>query len=185
MNAFPGKSNIMGASAGFAAVGGFVLLAVLAPSPARFALWDVAQPTALDLRFPEAARMMSKTELDAIAEHPLFNTDRKKDPPAVVEGALPGLATYRLAGVIATGTSGIAIVERKLTKASITLKAGDMLDGRKVMAITAEGVTFSSTAGNETLGIPKVYGADLSQHPENQAGAGEDGRSDSGVKEHR
>lgn len=145
----------------FAAASGALLLLVLAPSPARIALWDHQMANSPELRFPQSPQSLSQTELDTIIEHPLFNSDRKKDLPIAAQTTLPGLDTYRLAGVIAIGTSGIAIVERKQTKASVTLKVGDTLDGRTVTGITPGGITFSSAAGSETLTVPKIHGVSL------------------------
>jgi hypothetical protein len=152
----------------FAAVGGVVLVAVLAPSPARIDLWNHVQVDSPTLPFPVPGRTIPQTEIDAIAERPLFNATRKKDLPLLSQSSLPGLDSYRLAGVIAVGTIGVAIVERKQAKVSVTLKTGDSLDGRTVTGITPSGVTFSSAAGTETLSVPKVYGASLTPLSENK-----------------
>ena len=166
------KSNAMTGPAVFAATGGVLLAAVLAPSPTRIELWDRVQVNPPEFRFPETEQTVLQTEIDTIVEKPLFNADRKKDPSPLLQGALPVLDTYRLAGVVAAGDFGIAIVERKQTKASITLRVGDSLDGRTVTGITPGSITFSGPAGSETLNIPKVYGASVAPQPESETGRG-------------
>ena len=144
---------------GLAALGAIMLAAVVVPSPARLDLWT-AHPVAIaDIPFPEAPHNISDAELAAVVERPLFNYDRKKDPPPEEQNALPGLDTYRLAGVIITGSTNVAIIERKQEKTSATVKMGTSLDGRTVTAITAEGVTLSSGGRSDILALPKIVGA--------------------------
>jgi len=164
------------------AVGGLLLLSILAPSPARLALWDTVRLTSWDPQFPARLRIMSQTEFDAITERPLFNPDRKKDPPALPQSAVSGLDAYRLAGVMAMGASAIAIVERRQTKETVTLKIGDTFDGRTVSAISADGVVFSGPAGPEVLSIPSVKGVSITARSDGRKSRRESSAAGNGGK---
>jgi len=168
-----------------AGTGALMLIAVLAPSPTRFALWNRPQPRSLDLPFPESPRIITQAELDTITDRPLFNADRKKDPPPPSQNDVPGLDTYRLAGVIIAGRISLAIIERKQAKTSVTVRVGDVLDGRTITSITSDGVTLINGGRTETLSVPKVHGASIASPGGNGA---EDGAKKStnevGGKDH-
>ena len=163
-----GNPTLTASSLALIAAGGLVLLAVVIPSPTRMTLWDYAASTPPELGFPDVAPTLSQADLNAIGERPLFNADRKKDPPILPQGSLSGLDAYRLAGVMAVGSVGFAIIERKQTGATAMLKVGDVLDTRTVAAITSDGVTFTGTAGPETLHLPKIYGVSRASLPEDK-----------------
>ena len=147
---------------GFAAFGTLSLLLVLAPSL-------VLSPAARE-ELPGPAPRFTPGDLDEpalstyaiIAEHPLFNARREKDAaPAPVPGtapALPALSEYRLAGVVLSSSTKLALVERVASKQIVTLKPGDMLDGRKVDDIVDGSIVLSAAGASETLAIPHVDG---------------------------
>lgn len=166
------KLSGTGATKAFAALACIALLAVLVPSPARILISGNTPPSTAELRFPASERAISQSDIDKIIARPLFNAGRKRDLPQRPDGPQPGLDTYRISGILLYGSSAIAIIERKATKVSLTLKLGDTLDGRSLTAITADGVIFSSALGQEVLSIPKIAGAALVQpiedHPNNQ-----------------
>jgi hypothetical protein len=146
---------------GLVAVGTLMLAAVVIPSPARLSLLKDHSTAFVDTPFPDSPRSISEADFAAIVERPLFNSDRKKDPPPEAQTALPEMDSYRLAGVIIAGTTNIAIIERKKAKTSTALKVGDVLDGRTVRSITAQGVTLSYGDRSEVLSVPKIQGASL------------------------
>lgn len=145
----------------FAASGAVAFLAVLLPSPIRLNLYRTVETTSPELRYPVDAPSMPQDALSLITEHPLFNADRQQDPAPQLQSQLPALDNYRLAGVIVTEETSIAIIEKKTSKTTVTLKIGDLLDGRAVKEITANGVLFSGPAAIEILAVPKAAGASL------------------------
>ncbi|GAA0570709.1 hypothetical protein [Rhizomicrobium electricum] len=146
---------------GLAMVGTLMLVAVVVPSPTRLTLWRDRPIPIVNTPFPESPRNVSEADLAAVIERPLFNSDRKKDPPPEAQTALPGLDSYRLAGIIITRATTIAIIERSQSKTSSTVKVGDLLDGRAVGAITSEGVSLTYGGRSDVLAVPKISGASL------------------------
>lgn len=145
----------------FAASGAVAFLAVLLPSPLRLNAYKTVETASPKLLYPADTPSMPRDALALIAEHPLFNADRQQDPAPQMLAQLPALDNYRLAGVVVTGETRIAIIEKKASKTTVTLKIGDLLDGRTIKEISAEGVSFSSLAGTEMLTIPNAMGASL------------------------
>lgn len=145
----------------FAASGAVAFLAVLLPSPLQLNLYRTVETTSPELRYPADTPSMPRDAISLIVEHPLFNADRQKDPEPQALSQLPALDNYRLAGVIVTGETSVVIIEKKTSKTTVTLKVGDLLDGRTIKEITADGVSFSGPVATETLAIPRVTGASL------------------------
>jgi hypothetical protein len=149
----------------FAGLGLLTLAGNLAPSWARLGGNGTVAISSPWLIYPETVRQGSFNDFTAIAEEPLFNSDRKKDPPPPplpsAQSQIPALDSYRLVGVIVTADKSLALVERRATKAVIELKLGDNLDGRVVKDITALGIVFGGSGAGETLSIPKAAGARL------------------------
>jgi hypothetical protein len=99
----------------------------------------------------------------AISERPLFNEGRRKDPAQALADAstptgLPGLDTYRLAGIVISSATRLALVERIASKQIVSVKPGDTLDGRRVEDVEEDNVVFSGAGGVETLSMPHVNG---------------------------
>jgi hypothetical protein len=163
------RSSLTLAALAFACSGVAILAGILAPSWGhlyQFSYTTVQTPRIL---YPMPLRRVAADEFAAITEHPLFNTDRKKDPPAASTAAasqLPSIQEYRLAGVIVMKDAALALVERKATKTVVTLKVGDSLDGRIVTDISPAGVQLASSSQVETLSIPKVQGASFVSNTE-------------------
>lgn len=149
----------------FAGLGLLTLVGNLAPSWARFGGNGIVTISSPWLIYPATVRQGSFNDFTAIVEEPLFNSDRKKDPPPPplpsAQSQIPALSSYQLVGVIITADKSLALVERSASKAVIELKLGDNLDGRVVKDITAFGVVFSGATAGETLSIPKAAGARL------------------------
>lgn len=145
----------------FAASGALAFSAVLLPSPVRLDVYRSIEIVSPELRYPADNPDIPRDALSIITERPLFNVDRQQDPAPQMQSQLPALDNYRLAGVIVTGETSIAIIEKKTSKATVTLKVGDLLDGRTVKEITAAGVSLSGQATSEMLTIPKATGASL------------------------
>lgn len=145
---------------GFTAAAVLALLLVLAPSM----VW----PPAASIAFPAAGAPLARADLEqpplqvyaVVSDRPLFNAGRKKDVEAPAEVAsaagLPDLSTYRLAGVVISSQTKIALVEKVASKQVVTVKPGDTLDGRHVDDIEDGSVTLSGTGAVETLSIPQV-----------------------------
>ena len=141
-------------------LGTLSLVTVLAPSPARLALLGHEVVTTPPIELPANARKLTQAEITAIVARPLFNEQRKKDPPLDSASECIPLNEYRLTGVIAMGQSSIALVERKQTKSTVTVKIGEVLDGRTVKSITNRGVTFAGPEGLTILSVPKLQSSD-------------------------
>lgn len=145
----------------FAALGAVAFSSVLLPSPLRLTASRTVETASPKLLYPADTPSMPRDALTLIAEHPLFNADRQQDPAPQMLAQLPALDNYRLAGVVVTGETRIAIIEKKASKTTVTLKVGELLDGRTIKEIFAEGVSFSGLTGPEMLTIPKAAGASL------------------------
>lgn len=154
----PPLTLALGALASLAA---FALLLVLLPSPVF--------PRGAAVPQDEPAPSLSRADLDqppltayaVITGRPLFNEGRKKDqaPVAVsAEGALPALSTYRLAGIVVSSQTRLALVEKIGSKQMVMLKIGDTLDGRRVDDVEDGAVIFATGGQTETLTIPHVAG---------------------------
>ena len=143
----------------FAGTGLCLLVVVMAPSWVRLEGHDGSNTSALLIAPPKPLRQRPFESFAPIIEHPLFNTDRAKDPAPLPLGQLqlPSLDSYRLVGVVVSADKSIALVERLSTKTVLELKEGDDLDGRTVQYVTESGLTFSGS--DETLAMPKVTGA--------------------------
>jgi hypothetical protein len=144
-----------------AGLGGLALAAVVAPSPLRLSLYKTDRLPSPALNYPQVAPELTPAEIAVITEHPLFNADRQKDPPPPVVTTFVSLDSYRLAGIVVTAESAIAVVERKASKSTVTVKIGDLLDGRTVKAITTDGVLLAGSGSSEVLKMPKISGASL------------------------
>jgi hypothetical protein len=162
------------AAAAAAALG--LLALMLTPVPATLfgggaATAGVAMPQAPSL---SAVEIPAFVEFRAIAEKPLFNPGRAPDPSApdvAAKSALAPLSDYRLAGVVLSGDTKLALVERRQSKQTVTLRPGDTLDGRHVDAIAPDGVHMSGGPAPELMAMPRVPGisrsgpdAHLSRH---------------------
>ena len=145
-----------------AAVCALALILVLVPSP-------VFAPDANIFSATGNVPTLTRADLDqpplsayaAITERPLFNEGRKRDVAPVTvtsAGALPALTSYRLAGVVLSSGTRLALIERIAAKQIVTVKPGDMLDGRHVDDVEDGTVVFSSQGATETLTIPIVSG---------------------------
>ena len=96
----------------------------------------------------------------AVAERPLFNPGRKKDPDiaAAVVSNLPALSDYRLVGIVLSPDAKLALVTRKSSNQVVTLRPGDNLDGRHVDDVEDAGVLLSGAGSKEVLSIPRADG---------------------------
>jgi hypothetical protein len=169
------RSAVSLALIAFTGLGVATLILVLAPSWTRLDEYNSLEISSPRLFFPEPVHQSTPGDLAMIVKYPLFNADRKEDPPEASSQAklkLPALAGYRLAGVIIAGNTSIAMVERRATRAVVTLRIGTDLDGRTVKDITVAGVTLSSSSGLETLAIPKAKGTDFVSKNTTKAGTG-------------
>jgi hypothetical protein len=150
------------------AIGGGVLLALLSVFPSPLAVFDffdaapvieVKQPPPLVM-----APMPAADTFDAIAERPLFNTDRKPDPvPPPPEAAKPAitlgdLSQYRLVGTTSDRETQRAVIQ-KSGGASQTMKPGDQFEGWTIDKIDTDGVAISGGDRKELLTIPKAKNA--------------------------
>ncbi len=143
------------------AAGLFVLVGVVAPSWARLKLSDPPPISSPEITYPQILPLKPFEAFSDVTEHPIFNSDRKKDPAAPpVLG--PALDSYRLAGVVTAGKTRVALVERRATKAVLSLKVGDSLDGRTVKKITSAAVIFAGPA-DEALQFPVIQGASFAR----------------------
>ena len=148
------------ALAAFTGASVLALLLVLLPSP-------VFSPDAR-IRSETSPPAISRADLEqppitayaVIADRPLFNVGRKKDvaPLPVAVATLPALTSYRLAGIVLSSQTRLALVEKIPSKQIVTLKPGDMLDGRHVDDVEEGTVVFSAQGATEILTIPRISG---------------------------
>lgn len=159
MTFLPQQSPLNLGLAAFAGTGLCLLVVVTAPSWVRLEGYDRSNISPLLIIPPKPLRQGPFEGFAPIIEHPLFNSDRAKDPalPPLSQLQLPSLDSYRLVGVVVSADKSVALVERLSTKTVLELKEGDDLDGRTIQYVTESGLTFLGS--DETLAMPKVTGA--------------------------
>jgi hypothetical protein len=136
------------ASAVFAGVAFLVLMAVAAPS---VVIADAPQSdTTIDPALMRVARSrpLPLANYTIVVAEPLFNEGRRADPlpppPAPPKPPpLPGVESYRLAGLVLSPEVRLALVSRPQGGELVRLHPGDLLDGWTVEAVDATGVTLS------------------------------------------
>lgn len=147
------------------AVGIAVLIATFVPSWERLTARATSLPLPTPATEPRSPSALSFTDFSEVIERPLFNGDRKADPPPITPQDIRqiSLANYRLAGIVTSGTMRIALIEQQGTAKALKLAIGDSLDGRVVKEITPGGVIFGGPAGG-TLEFPKAQAAGTKTH---------------------
>jgi hypothetical protein len=94
-----------------------------------------------------------------IAERPLFDASRYGEGSSAGDGGPPALSTYRLAGLVLSGSVRLALIERVPSKQVVTVHPGDTLDGRHVDDVRADGVHLSAGSDAAVLTAPKPKGS--------------------------
>lgn len=148
---------VLAISAGAAALGSIMLFMTLMPGTTDPSPSDVQVPPPIALDKLPALDPPPLATYAAIAERPLFNAGRMKDPaaaPADTGPALPPLSDYRLVGLVIGPETQRALVTRGSGE-TLNLKPGDDLDGRRVASIGPRGVTLSAHGQDEVLAFPR------------------------------
>ncbi len=108
-----------------------------------------------------------------VFEHPLFNPDRKPDPPPVepppldplepAEPAAPpgpssaGLTTLRLVGIAISEGGRVALLRREGMAEVLRLRPGDMIDGWKVQSVDRAAVTLTAEEQQYTIAFRRLH----------------------------
>lgn len=145
------------------AAGLLLLAGVVLPSTARLNFASAPAVPSPAIIYPDRVTQSPFEKFAELSKRPLFNADRKPDPAAPGasgDAQRPTIDSYRLAGIVTTGDTAVALVERKATQTLLHLKPGDTLDGRTVKQITATKVVFTGSP-DETLEFPKLPGASI------------------------
>ena len=152
----------------FAALAGFAAMgAAFIPSPFRLLTYleDVPEP---QIKAPPPLKMATLPPKEAFAEitaRPIFNQDRRPDPPsAPVDMTMAGaettadLSQFRVVGIVTDRDTQLALVQ---TPAGTTTKirAGDTLEGWRIEKIDVSGVTATDGIRSGRLVIPRAQNA--------------------------
>jgi hypothetical protein len=140
----------------FAASGFLVLIGSFLPAIE----FTPSPPQPASVYVPARADVPPLPAYRAIAMRPLFNQDRRPDPPpappAPPKPALPGAESYQLVGIILSSELHMALVQRRSDSKVVRVQAGDTLDGWTVKAVSDDGVELNGPNISLQLVIPRA-----------------------------